>query len=71
MAVFDYVGVDAQGKRHKGVLEGESARHVRQLLRDKGWVPLQVSTANEASESSNTSTKPGNTGTYRQPCTIS
>lgn len=53
MAVFDYVGVDAQGKRHKGVLEGESARHVRQLIRDKGWVPLQVSTATENSESSN------------------
>ena len=40
MAVFDYVGVDAQGKRHKGVLEGESARHVRQLIRDKGWVQI-------------------------------
>lgn len=53
MAVFDYVGVDAQGKRHKGVLEGESARHVRQLIRDKGWVPLQVSTATENSQSSN------------------
>lgn len=49
MAVFDYVGVDPQGKRQKGVLEGESARHVRQLLREKGLVPLEISVATDHS----------------------
>lgn len=55
MAVFDYVGVDAQGKRQKGVLEGESARHVRQILRDKGLVPLQITAASNHAASQNPS----------------
>ena len=55
MAVFDYVGVDAQGKRQKGVLEGESARHVRQILRDKGLVPLQITAASDHAASQNPS----------------
>lgn len=49
MPAFDYIGVDAQGKRHKGTLDGDSVRHVRQLLRDKGWVPVQVEPAREQS----------------------
>lgn len=49
MPAFDYIGVDAQGKRHKGTLDGDSTRHVRQMLRDKGWVPVQVDPAREQS----------------------
>lgn len=47
MPAFDYIGVDAQGRRHKGTLDGDSTRHVRQMLRDKGWVPVQVDPARE------------------------
>lgn len=52
MPAFDYIGVDAQGKRHKGTLDGDSTRHVRQMLRDKGWVPVQVDPAREQSAAS-------------------
>lgn len=47
MPAFDYIGVDARGKRQKGTLDGDSSRHVRQLLREKGWVPLEVTPARE------------------------
>ena len=31
MAAFLYVAVDAAGRERKGVLEGDTARHVRQM----------------------------------------
>jgi general secretion pathway protein F len=42
MGAYQYVAVDPRGKEHKGVLEGETARHVRQLLRDRELLPVQV-----------------------------
>ena len=42
MAAFDYVVLDEKGRQKKGTLEGDSARQVRQQLRDKGLVPLSV-----------------------------
>jgi general secretion pathway protein F len=42
MGAFDYVALDNSGKEKKGVLEGDTARQVRQQLRDKGWMPLDV-----------------------------
>lgn len=45
MSAFEYVGVDADGKKQKGVLEADSARQVRQQLRDKGLVPVAVTPA--------------------------
>lgn len=42
MAAFEYIALDARGRQQKGVLEGDSARQVRQLLRDKQLSPLQV-----------------------------
>lgn len=38
----------------KGVIEGDSARQVRQLLRDKGMMPLNIQTA--ANQDKNTKT---------------
>src|SRR5512139_1916942 len=43
MAAFLYVAVDAEGRERKGVLEGDTARHVRQLLRDQALLPVSVS----------------------------
>lgn len=55
MAAFEFQALDAKGKQQKGVLEGDSARQIRQKLRDKGWMPLSVeatrSAANNASGS--------------------
>jgi len=47
MGAFEYIALDDSGKEKKGVLEGDTARQVRQQLRDQGWVPLDV---NESSE---------------------
>jgi general secretion pathway protein F len=42
MPAFEYVAVDAGGRERKGVLEGDTARHVRQLLRDQALLPVAV-----------------------------
>ena len=42
MGAFQYVAVDPRGKEHSGVLEGDTARHVRQLLRDRELTPVKV-----------------------------
>lgn len=43
MAAFEYTALDVNGREVRGVQEGESARHVRQLLRDQQLLPMQVS----------------------------
>ncbi|MEY1661942.1 type II secretion system inner membrane protein GspF [Isoalcanivorax beigongshangi] len=43
MPAFEYRSLDAAGKVRKGFMEADSARMVRQKLRDKGWVPIDVS----------------------------
>ena len=45
MAVFEYVALDAGGRRRKGVVEGDSGRQVRQTLRDQGLSPTSVMAA--------------------------
>ncbi|MGE5339518.1 MAG: type II secretion system inner membrane protein GspF [Gemmatimonadota bacterium] len=42
MAAFRYAAVDAAGKELSGLLEADSARLARQLLRGRGLVPLTV-----------------------------
>jgi general secretion pathway protein F len=42
MGAFEYVALDSGGKEKKGVLEGDTARQVRQQIRDKGWMPVDV-----------------------------
>ena len=43
MPTFDYRADDAQGRRCKGRLEADSPRHARQLLRERGLWPRDVS----------------------------
>lgn len=52
MAAFEYVALNAKGKEQKGVAEGDTARQVRQLLRDKGLMPLQIEAAKGSAKSS-------------------
>ena len=47
MAAFEYVALDARGRRKKGVREGDSRRQVRQALRDMGLTPLSVDLSEE------------------------
>ena len=42
MAAFEYTAIDPGGRQRKGVVEGDSSRQVRQLLRDRGFAPMQV-----------------------------
>jgi general secretion pathway protein F len=42
MGAFEYAALDNRGKEKKGVLEGDSVRQVRQLLREQNLIPLQV-----------------------------
>jgi general secretion pathway protein F len=42
MGAFEYTALDAGGKERKGVIEGDTARHVRVLLREKQLLPLTV-----------------------------
>lgn len=63
MAAFEYIALDAKGKERKGVAEGDTARQVRQILRDKGLMPLQIDAATQSKKkSSDTRSKQSNFG---------
>ena len=42
MGAFEYVALDKKGKESKGLIEGDTAKHVRQILRDRHLLPVQV-----------------------------
>jgi general secretion pathway protein F len=42
LSAFEYTAVDATGRERKGVLEGDTARQVRQMLRDQSLLPVSV-----------------------------
>ncbi|MGE3667643.1 MAG: type II secretion system protein GspF, partial [Steroidobacteraceae bacterium] len=45
MGAYEYVALDAAGREKKGVLEGDTAKHVRQLLRERELLPVTVTEA--------------------------
>lgn len=53
MAAFEYVVLNDKGKEKKGVMEGDSAKAVRQQLREKGLTPLEVYIAKSQSNEAN------------------
>ncbi len=61
MAAFDYIALDAKGKEQKGVIEGDTARQVRQMLRDKGLMTLEITESHQKAQSKKSGG--GNTGT--------
>ncbi|MGE0030288.1 MAG: type II secretion system inner membrane protein GspF [Steroidobacteraceae bacterium] len=42
MAAYEYTAFDAAGREQRGVLDGDSARQVRQLLREQALLPVSV-----------------------------
>jgi len=42
MGAFEYTALDAQGRERKGLIEGDTPKHVRQLLRDKQLLPMDI-----------------------------
>ena len=53
MPAYQFTAVDSTGKQHKGVMEGDSARQIRQQLRDKSWMPVLVEPVEENKTSEN------------------
>ena len=43
MAAYDYIALDTAGREKKGVLEADTARLARSLLRSQNLTPLEVS----------------------------
>ncbi len=50
MPAYQFTALDATGKQQKGVLEGDSARQIRQQLRDKAWIPVSVDPVEQKSK---------------------
>lgn len=42
MGAYQFVALDKNGKESKGLLEGDTPRHVRQLLRERQLLPVKV-----------------------------
>ena len=42
MPAYQYAALDEQGRTRKGLLEGDTARQVRQLLRERGLLPIDI-----------------------------
>ena len=43
MGAFEFVALDKNGKESKGLLEGDTPKHVRQILRERELLPVKVS----------------------------
>jgi general secretion pathway protein F len=43
MGAFEFVALDKSGKESKGLLEGDTPKHVRQMLRERQLLPVKVS----------------------------
>ncbi len=43
MGAFEFVALDQKGKESKGLLEGDTPKHVRQILRERQLLPISVS----------------------------
>ncbi len=42
MGAFEFVALDNKGKESKGLLEGDTPKHVRQILRERHLLPISV-----------------------------
>ncbi len=53
MGAYRYVAVDHHGKERKGVLEGDTPRHIRQILRERSLLPVRVTEVESRSRTQN------------------
>ncbi len=42
MGAYEYLALDKAGKESKGLIEGDTPKHVRQMLRDRSLLPVTV-----------------------------
>jgi general secretion pathway protein F len=52
MPAFEYTALTSKGTEETGILEADTAKQVRQILRDNGNTPLDVSQVRESSKTS-------------------
>ena len=45
MAAFEYKALDSRGRNKKGLLEADTAKQIRSMLREQGLTPLEVTQA--------------------------
>ena len=55
MAAYSYLALDAQGKKVKGIIEGDSEKHIRGQLRGRQLKPLEVKSTRKTSNTENKS----------------
>ncbi|MFC1681506.1 type II secretion system inner membrane protein GspF [Pseudomonadota bacterium] len=61
MGAYEYQALDARGRTKKGVSSGDSARQVRQKLREDGLTPLNVSPVSEDAAAGKRTDRAGDT----------
>ncbi|TDU32907.1 general secretion pathway protein F [Panacagrimonas perspica] len=49
MSAFEYTALTASGGQERGLIEGDTARHARSALRDRGLMPLEIREVQERS----------------------
>lgn len=42
MPAYEYIALNAKGRQTKGLQEGDTARQVRQMLRERGLMPMEI-----------------------------
>src|SRR3990167_11191507 len=52
MSAYHFIAVTLSGQEQKGVIEAESEKQARQLLRDRALMPINVRPAHEKKQSS-------------------
>src|SRR5438309_5761342 len=51
MSGFEYSALEATGRETRGVIEADTERHARSLLRERGLAPLTVESIRAAAQS--------------------
>lgn len=57
MGAYQYLALKKNGSSDKGVIEADSERHARQLLRDQGLIPTKVQTLTQQRVGTSTKSK--------------
>ena len=53
MGAYEYIALDVQGKERKGLIEGDTVKHVRQLLRERQLLPVEIQEAAQREQKQN------------------
>ena len=66
MGAYEYQALDVRGRTRKGVSSGDSARQVRQQLREKGLTPMNVVAVADDSVTDGRADRPGDSKRIRR-----